>query len=211
MTHSSQPDITKQEHRFYWLWILPVQTMLMTSFIMPVYGFNAFIKPINQIFDPSEILNGWPGAISGGLVFLGMIFGAIFERLLEWICRSAKCHFLLSNMTICLSLIISAFACWNQSLWLLLVGGSLMMGMGVGCCFSQSAKLLLSWGRQMGHLGLQSGVYGLWFGLWGALYSLLAPMIIDHWGLAWTLLGTSLFECECLESNHPQMKWTSPF
>lgn len=190
MSRSSQPDITKKERRFYWFWILPFQTMLMTSYIMPMYGFNAFLKSINEIFDPANPLNGWPGAIAGGLVFLGTAFGGVLHRFLQGLSHSPRVQLVISNVMIALSLAFSAFACWNHSLWVLVTAGSFVMGIAMGCTFSLAAALLLGWGRYMGHLGLQSGVFGLMFGLWGAIYSLIAPMAIHRWGIEWTFIGT---------------------
>lgn len=193
MIESQQLDITAQDRRFYWFWILPIQTMLMTAYIVPMYGFNAYIEPINEIFNPARALDGWPGAISGGLVFLGTTLGAVLERLLGKLSHSTRIQLLLSNILIAVTLVIFAVACWYESIWLLMTGGSFLMGIGMGCNFSFSAKLLLSWGRHMGHLGLQSGVFGLLFGVWGAIYSLMAPMLIQRWGIEWTFIGTACF------------------
>ncbi|MCH2132989.1 MAG: hypothetical protein MK116_04480 [Phycisphaerales bacterium] len=192
MDQTPEPDIQRSSHRFFWWRIFILQTFLMTSVIMPVYGFNALIRPVNAVFHADSTLDGWPGALAGGVMFLGLACGYVLTSLLTKVGLGFRGRWITACGMISLCLVVAAIACWTESLPLLLLGGVFPVGVGVGCCFMHSANLLLSWGRYAGHLGLQSGMFGLMFGLWGAAFSLLATLTVARWGLEWTLVGTAV-------------------
>ena len=54
------------ERRFFFFWVLPFQSILLTAFVAPMYGFNALIQRLNQIFSPADPASGWAGATAGG-------------------------------------------------------------------------------------------------------------------------------------------------
>lgn len=191
MNQTNAHHSVESDRRYFWFRILVIQSLLMTAYVMPMYGFNALIMPINEILDPKHVLNGWPGALAGASVFLGTGFSFI----LEWLSRRWRSmilrRWLIANAILSLAVVVAAVACWISSLWLLLVA-SFIAGIATGRIFSHSAQVLLGWGHAMGHLGLQSGVFGLMFGLWAAAYSFVASMAIERWGLEWTLIGTAV-------------------
>ncbi|MDG2423453.1 MAG: hypothetical protein P8M22_05685 [Phycisphaerales bacterium] len=191
MNQTNAPHSADTDHHYFWFRILIIQSLLMTAYVMPMYGFNALIKPINEILDPKHVLNGWPGALAGASVFMGTGFSFSLEWLTrKWSARAVR-RWLIANAILSLAVIVAAVACWRGSLWLLLVA-SFIAGIATGRCFTHSTQVILSWGRTMGRLGLQSGVFGLMFGLWAAAYSFVAPMAIERWGLEWALIGTAV-------------------
>jgi hypothetical protein len=47
---------------FYWKVVIPFQALLLTAFCAPMYGYNALIAPLNEIFTPNDPNSGWAGA-----------------------------------------------------------------------------------------------------------------------------------------------------
>ena len=166
--------------------------MLLTAYIMPLYGFNSLIKPFNEIFSPDDPLTGWPGALAGGAMFLGTGFGGLLGMVLNRYCPDPRWKWLVTNVLLVVCIVLGAVAGWSQSYLLVLFGFALPGGICTGFCFAQSLAFLISWAQRLRCTGLQSGVFGLMFGVWGAIFSLLAPMVIQRWGVEWTLLGTGM-------------------
>jgi nitrate/nitrite transporter NarK len=190
------------EHRFYWWYVVPIQTVLVTAYVMPMYGFNALIHPVNLIFAPDNPTNGWPGAFGGGTIFFAICFAGLLGWLLGLFLKTNRRRWIGANLIWAACLVVGGIAIRIESLTLLLAGFAFPIGIATGYIFSQMMAHLLGWGRHMGHVGMQSGIAGLMFGLWGAAFSFVAPLTIDKWGLEWTLYGTALvvFTCAILSS-----------
>jgi len=190
MRTQSTLEPTGPDRRYYWWYVLPIQSALLTAYIMPLYGFNSLIKPFNELFSPADPLTGWPGALAGGAMFLGAGFGGLLGLVLNRCCPDPRWKWLLTNVLLVLCIVLGAVAGWSQSYLLVLLGFALPGGICTGFCFAQSLAFLITWARHMRCTGLQSGVFGLMFGVWGAIFSLLAPMVVQRWGVEWTLLAT---------------------
>ena len=184
--------LTRSQRRYYWWYVLPVQSLLLTAYIMPMYGFNSLIKPFNEIFSPDNPLTGWPGAIAGGVMFLGAGFGGLLGAVLDRWFRRPNLKWLVTNVLLVMCIVSGAIAGWIESYLLVLLGFALPAGICAGFCFAQALAFLIGWAQRIGCGGLQSGVFGLMYGVWGAVFSLVAPVCIARWGVEWTLLGTGM-------------------
>ncbi|MDG2184217.1 MAG: hypothetical protein P8K79_00980 [Mariniblastus sp.] len=97
--------------RFYWLIVLPFQSLCLTVFAGPLYGFNALVQPINEVFSPSNINNGFAGAVIGGTIFLSIgLGGLIHNRLLRLFGKRPL--FIGSSLSLIGSFGIAAIACY---------------------------------------------------------------------------------------------------
>ena len=198
MTLTRDPDIrddknAAQNTKRFWYVVLPTSPMLLTAFIAPLYGFNALIEPLNKIFSPGEANKGWSGSIIGAILFLGLGSGALLLPKIKTFIPNVRLLMFILISTIGLSIAIGALACWLQWYWLLIVGFSLLMGLCMSNFYSLVAFYLVSWGQQVNRVGLITGVMGLWFGIWAAIYSYFAPIVFQTTGVIYGLLLSALF------------------
>ena len=141
----------------FWTVVLPIQTLLLTAYVAPVYGFNALIQPINRIFSPGEEMTGWSGSIVGAILFLGIGLGALFLPQLKKIIPNPKLLLLVSSIFMNVGLALAALACWLDWFWLMIVGLSVLVGFFLSNFYSIVTFYFLSWGQHVGRVGLISG------------------------------------------------------
>ena len=178
---------SEKAKRFYWLIVLPFQSLCLTVFAGPLYGFNALVQPINQVFSPSNINNGFAGAVIGGTIFLSIgLGGLIHNRMLRLFGKRPL--FIGSSLSLIGSFGIAAIACYLKNYWLLLVGFAIPTGLCFANLFFVGIVFLVAWGQQAGRVGLSTGVAGMLFGFWGAVYSIIGPYIQSHLGFTWMLI-----------------------
>ena len=109
----------EKANRYYWLVVLPFQSLCLTVFSGPLYGFNALVIPINQVFSPSNVNNGFAGTIIGGTVFLSIgLGGVIHNRLLRLFGKRPV--FIASALMFITTFGLAAIACNLKNYWLML-------------------------------------------------------------------------------------------
>ena len=177
----------------FWTVVLPIQTLLLTAYVAPVYGFNALIQPINRIFSPGEEMTGWSGSIVGAILFLGIGLGALLLPQLKKIIPNPKFLLLVSSIFMNVGLALAALACWLDWFWLMIVGLSVLVGFFLSNFYSIVTFYFVSWGQHVGRVGLISGVVGLCFGIWAALYSFFAPLVFSATSTPVSFLLTIVF------------------
>ena len=182
----------ENEKAFYWWIILPLQSLLLTVTTAPMYGFSALIEPINIAMGAENPTNGLPGALSGSLILLASGASAVFFGKLMKVFGGRTPFFVFLNVIMCVGFVLGALACHWQLYWLLIVGFALPVGFACANIFMICVSFLLPWGRKYGHAGLSTGVYGMLFGLWGALYSFVGPILYEKVGVFWLLVGTGV-------------------
>ena len=184
MTKICPPERAK---RFYWWTVLPFQSICLTVFAGPLYGFNALIQPINQVFSPSDINTGWAGAVAGGTIFLSVgVGGLLHQRFLKCF-KSRTFLFVTMNVAMIASFGVGALACHLKLYWLLLLGFAIPAGLCIVNLFFIGIVFLVNWGHDAGRVGLSTGIAGMLFGIWGAVYSVVGPYVIANVGLIWFL------------------------
>ena len=177
----------KNSKRFYWLFALPLQSLCLTVFAGPLYGFNALVQPFNQVFSPSNINNGVSGAVVGGTIFLSLGLGGLaHNRLLQIFGRTTL--FIGSNLGLIASFGIAAAACHWKLYWLLIVGFAVPTGICFVNLFFIGIVFLVAWGHHVGRVGLSTGTAGMMFGLWGAIFSIVGPYLQVHLDFTWMLI-----------------------
>lgn len=112
----------QQAQRFYWLIVLPIQSLCLTAMAAPLHGFNAFVRPVKEVFSQADINNGWAGAMIGGTVFLSLGFGGLTHNRFLKLAGSRTKLFVAMNASLILSFGIGAAACHYRLYWLLMFG-----------------------------------------------------------------------------------------
>ena len=177
-----------QAKRFYWFIVLPIQSLCLTAMAAPLYGFNALIRPINEVFSQADINNGWAGAMIGGTLFLALGFGGLSYHRFIKLAGSPTKLFVTMNVSLILSFGIAAVACHYRLYWLLMFGFAVPAGISLVNLFLFGLAFLLSWGHAVGKVGFSSGTLGMMLGFWGAVYSVVAPEIRSQYGIFWMLI-----------------------
>jgi nitrate/nitrite transporter NarK len=179
----------QRDHRaFYWRVVLPVQSVLLTAFVAPVYGFNAVIQPVNAVFSPENVTSGWTGAVAGGLLFSSAGFGALaFDRLLR-IAKTRPRLLVWLSVALFGCFIVGAIACRIESPSLLYLGFAVPTGLVLSNLYSLCVSFVVPWASRLKREGLQAGVVGFMFGAWAAAYSFVAPIVVRAIGLQWLLV-----------------------
>ena len=172
--------------------MLPWQSLLMTCYAAPMYGFNALILPINDVFSPGNVNDGWPGAIVGGTVLLTAGFGGLLHHWLLSLSGGRRRLIVILNVLIPFIFGLGATACHLQWFWLLIIGFALPAGLVFANLFMLCTVYLVGWGTTVGRVGFSTGVYGIYFGIWGAVYSVVAPIGLASLGLLWILVITGI-------------------
>ena len=168
--------------------VLPFQSICLTVFAGPLYGFNALIQRINEVFSPSDINTGWAGAIAGGDYFLVGRSGWYDSPILSlWVGSRARL-FVIMNVAIIAGFGVGALACHLKLYWLLLLGFAIPTGLCFVNLFFIGIVFLVNWGHEAGRVGLSTGIAGMLFGIWGAVYSVIGPYIVANAHLIWFLL-----------------------
>ncbi len=181
----------EKANRYYWFVVLPFQSLCLTVFSGPLYGFNALVIPINQVFSPSNVNNGFAGTIIGGTVFLSIgLGGVIHNRLLRLFGKRPV--FIASALIFITTFGLAAIACNLKNYWLLLLGFAIPTGVSMANLFFISIVYLVAWGKHAGRVGLSTGVAGMLFGFWGAVYSVVGPYFNFHFGFTWMLILSGL-------------------
>lgn len=70
MFNTARRGDAQAERRFFFFLVLPLQSVLLTAYVAPMYGFNALIQPFNEAFSPDDPSSAWAGALTGGALFL---------------------------------------------------------------------------------------------------------------------------------------------
>ncbi|MDG2381595.1 MAG: hypothetical protein P8N76_07965 [Pirellulaceae bacterium] len=185
MTRTCPPQ---QAKRFYWFIVLPIQSLCLTPIAAPLYGFNALVRPINEVFSQDNINNGWAGALIGGTLFLSLGFGGLTHNRFLKLAGNRTKLFVAMNAALVLSFVIAAIACHYRLYWLLMFGFAVPAGVSIVNLFFIGLVFLVSWGHAMGKVGLSSGTFGMLLGFWGAVYSVLSPIVRSHVGFLWMLI-----------------------
>ena len=103
-----------------------------------MYGFNALILPINDVFSPGNVNDGWPGAIVGGTVLLTAGFGGLLHHWLLSLSGGRRRLIVILNVLIPFIFGLGATACHLQWFWLLIIGFALPAGLwSFGCLFGR--------------------------------------------------------------------------
>ena len=173
--------------------MLPVQSLLLTAFFGPFYGFSALISPIDSDFGRAFVGDGWSGAVAGSVALLFTAVGAVYrERVHAW-AGTPRRMMLWMHIALFVSFVLGAAACHWRLYWLLLVGFAVPGGVIGGVLNASSALFLTHWARRFNRAGLQAGVFGMMYGVWGAAFSLLGPFAIDSMGLGTWFLVSGAF------------------
>lgn len=180
----------RHPEKYFWWLVLPIQSILFSAYTAPMYGFNALISPINEIFAPDPQSGGWPGAVAGSLILSVTGFGALANSRLIKLAGKPVRLFVALNILTLLFFNVGALACILESEWLLMLGFAVPVGFVFGNLFALCMAQVLGWAQRFDRAGLQSGVIGLFFGLWGGLYSYFAPWLANRIDLEWLLAGT---------------------
>ncbi len=182
---------SEKAKRYYWFTVLPFQSLCLTVFAGPLYGFNALVIPFNQVFSPSNINNGFAGTIIGGTIFLSIGLGGLMHnRLLRLFGKRPL--FIIAALSFILSFGLAAIACHLKNYWLLLFGFAIPTGISIANLFFIGIVYLVAWGQYAGRVGLSTGVTGMLFGFWGAVYSVVGPYFQSHFGFTWMLILSGL-------------------
>ena len=177
---------------FYWWVIVPLQSLLISAFAAPLYGFNAFIGPLDKLFGTAG-WSSWLGATCGGLLLFGGGCGALVNG---WLIKRAggASRLLIVLCFVTIGLFgVGALACYWKSQWLLILGFAVPTGLVFSNVYTMCTVHVMSWAGVFGRSGLQSGVIGLCFGFWGAIYSFVGPGIIADIGPAAMLMASGVF------------------
>ncbi len=128
----------------------------------------------------------------GGILLLSAGLGGLVHGKLLALAGGSKQLLFWLSLLIPFLFGVGAVACYLEQFWLMMLGFAIPTGLVFANVFMASVIYLLRWGSVAGRVGFSTGVYGIYFGVWGAFYSIIAPLILDSLGLIW-LLGLTGF------------------
>ena len=142
----------------------------------------------SRIFSTADPDTGWPGVITGGLVFLSVFPGAwVYNR----IRRDTRGFLqLLVFLHVC-GYLLAAWSCWAVSFTGLIIS-AIYVDATQGTLYMHLFAGYLEWFRRWGKVGLGSGIIGCIIGLWPAVHSLLAEDWLGRMDLSSFLVRETL-------------------
>lgn len=161
-----------------------IPALLIHLSIGSVYAWSLFVEPIANYINATQ--SSVQFAFSLAIFFLGMsaaFGGNIVEKNIH---KSS----LISCICFCSGLLLTAFAIYIKSLWLIYIGYGCLMGIGLGIGYITPIKTLMLWFKDQ--KGLATGIAVCAFGFASAVASPIITTLLTNCNLPTCFIKLSL-------------------
>jgi len=147
---------------------------IMMMLLGSVYTYSIYRTELETTLDLSTTLSGIPYMVSLASFAVGMFAFGKYNTL-----KRAKYLALLGGGTFTVAWIISAVA---ASIWVIMLSYGVLMGLAVGILYGMPLMIIQK--QDIGKKGLLSGIILFAFGLSSVVFSPIARLVIDTYGLS---------------------------